>query len=192
MPLKTEPAGYVEIASQVIEECGASLNKINPENTSKLIDHLCSGKKVFLTGVGRVLIAEKYIAKRFAHLGIDVHIVGDIAEPRANAGDILIAASGSGESIIPVTIAKKAKNMGLTVIWIGSNTGSTLAKLCDIRVRIPVLTKLNLPGEMTSAQPMTTLFEQTLFLYGDILAMMVMDKKDIDRESLWNIHANLE
>jgi len=39
---------------------------------------------------------------------------------------------------------------------------------------------------------MTTLFEQSLLLLGDILAKMVIERRQIDMKGLWRCHANLE
>ena len=59
-------------------------------------------------------------------------------------------------------------------------------------IRIPVRTRLNLENEMESKQPMTSLFEQTLMILGDVLAMMIIEKQNIELEDLWIYHANLE
>lgn len=94
--------------------------------------------------------------------------------------------------MFPVAIAQKAKKIGTKVAWIGSNQESTIAKLADYKVRIPVQSKLNKPDELHSQQPMTSLFEQTLLLYGDSLAMEIMERKGLQFENLWKYHANLE
>ena len=39
---------------------------------------------------------------------------------------------------------------------------------------------------------MTSLFEQSLLLYGDSLARVIIDKKQLDIKTLWQFHANLE
>jgi 6-phospho-3-hexuloisomerase len=59
-------------------------------------------------------------------------------------------------------------------------------------VRIPVQTKLYLNDEIISKQPMSSFFEQSLLLFGDVVAGMIVDKKDIELKKLWNFHANLE
>ena len=64
--------------------------------------------------------------------------------------------------------------------------------IADYMVRIPVRTKLYLEDEMESCQPMTSLFEQSLLLVGDILAKMVIVEKGIELKALWQFHANLE
>ena len=77
--------------------------------------------------------------KRIEALGCSI---GEITEPAITSKDILIVGSGSGESLIPVVIAKKAAELGARIVYIGSNTESTVAKLAALTVRIPVRTKL--------------------------------------------------
>ena len=52
--------------------------------------------------------------------------------------------------------------------------------------------KLALPDEVPSAQIMSSLFEQSLLLYGDIVALAYSRKKGLDLHALWRRHANLE
>ena len=59
-------------------------------------------------------------------------------------------------------------------------------------VRIPVRTKYYLEDEIDSEQPMTSLFEQTLLLLGDVIAKMMIDRRKLDMKALWQYHANLE
>jgi len=68
----------------------------------------------------------------------------------------------------------------------------SMGEFTDLFIRIPVQTKLNLPGEIPSIQPMTSLFEQSLLILGDTIALMIVEEKKIDMHSLWQLHANLE
>ena len=67
-----------------------------------------------------------------------------------------------------------------------------MKELCEFMVRIPVRTKNYLEDEIDSTQPMTTLFEQSLLLFGDVVAKMIIDERQIDMKALWKYHANLE
>lgn len=183
---------YKKSAALVIEECQTALGKIDEEKTQKFIELVTSAEKVFFIGVGRVMLELDAMAKRFNHLGIETHIVGDINEPAMTDKDVLIVGSGSGESLIPVAIAKKAKSLGGKIIHIGSNPNSTLAPITDLMIRIPVQTKLYLEDEIKSNQPMSSLFEQTLLLWGDAVAAMIVHQKNIELKNLWQYHANLE
>lgn len=78
------------------------------------------------------------------------------------------------------------------VIMIGSNKESSLAQIADFMVRVPTNTKMKFPDEIPSHQIMTSLFEQFLLLYGDIIAKIIVERNNIDMNSLWEYHANLE
>ncbi|WP_066685537.1 6-phospho-3-hexuloisomerase [Christensenella intestinihominis] len=183
---------YTSVQKQIVDECSFALSKIDESDTEKLVDAIVTAKKVFFVGVGRVLLSLQAICKRFNHIGIESYFVGEINEPAITPDDLLIVASGSGESAIPVVISEKANKMGVRIGLIGSNPDSTLSHLADMFIRIPVQTKLALPDELHSVQPMTSLFEQCVLLYGDALAKMIIDRKKLDMKLLWKHHANLE
>jgi len=187
-----EESKYLEVRKLVLCELETSLGSISEEKIEQLIDLVLNSRKVFFVGVGRVLLSLEAIAKRWAHLGIDTHIVGEITEPAITADDVLIVGSGSGTTLFPAGIAKKAHTIGAKIIHIGSNPNSELKDIVALMVRIPVRTKNYLDDEIDSEQPMTSLFEQTLLLLGDIVAKMIIDRKHLDMNSLWQYHANLE
>ncbi len=56
----------------------------------------------------------------------------------------------------------------------------------------PVPTKLALPEELGSEQIVSSLFEQTLLLLGDAMALMIVDRRQLDLHDPWRHHANLE
>lgn len=183
---------YVQDSSLVLNELQRTLNSIDSESLERLVDVILSSQKVFFVGVGRVLLSLQAITKRFAHIGINCHYVGEITEPAITDKDVLIVASGSGESLVPLNIARKAKKLGAKVVHIGSNPNSSMKEHSDFMVRIPVRTKLALENEIDSEQPMTSLFEQTLLILGDIIAKIIIEKKGLNINSLWEYHANLE
>lgn len=183
---------YQEVSKDIINELGNTLGNTNKEEVELLIAQIQKAEKVFFVGVGRVLLSLKAIAKRLAHLGIKTYIVGQITEPAITEKDLLIVGSGSGETAFPLIIAKKAKQFNATVAHIGANSQSSMRAYADFFIKIPVSTKLQLPGEIPSVQPMTSLFEQSLLLLGDTIALMMIKEKDIDMHALWKYHANLE
>ena len=78
------------------------------------------------------------------------------------------------------------------MIHIGSNPNSSLREVADLFVRIPVESRAKELDEIHSEQPMTSLFEQSLLLFGDATAMMLIRDRGIELEKLWEFHANLE
>lgn len=183
---------YSQTAGLVVAELKTALDSIDPESVEKLIGLVLGARKVFFVGVGRVMLSLQATAKRWAHLGIDTHLVGEITEPAITPDDVLIVGSGSGTTLLPAGIAQKAHQIGAKVVHIGSNPNSPLKDIVCLTVRIPVRTKYYLEDEIDSRQPMTSLFEQTLLLLGDVVAKMIIDRKELDMKGLWQYHANLE
>ena len=44
----------------------------------------------------------------------------------------------------------------------------------------------------TSIQPMSTLFDQVLHIYGDVVSTQIIEKLKLNKINLWKNHANLE
>lgn len=183
---------YSQTADLVLDELRTALGRVDTEQVERLITLVEQADQVFFVGVGRVMLSLEAIAKRWAHLGIPAHIVGEITEPAITDRDLLIVGSGSGTTLFPAAIAQKAHSIGAKVAHIGSNPASPLRDISECMVRIPVRTKNYLDDEMDSRQPMTSLFEQSLLLLGDVIAMMMIEKKGLELRELWRYHANLE
>ena len=177
----------------VLKEIEDALEAADTAAIERLAGDISNAENVFFIGVGRVMMSLEAFAKRLSHLGIHTHCVGSVTEPAITDRDILIVGSGSGESIVPVVIARKAREVGVKrIIHIGSNPKGAISAYADYMVRIPVQTRLYLPDEIPSEQIMTSLFEQTLLILGDEISKMIVDTKGIDLKELWQYHANLE
>ena len=183
---------YERARSVLTGEINLALNSVDGAQVEKLAGMICTAERVFVVGVGRVLLMLQAMVKRLNHLGIEATYVGAIDEPAITQRDLLIVGSGSGESLFPAAISRKAKKYGARIVHIGSNPRSTVGEVADLFVRIPCRTKLNLEDEIDSSQPMSSLFEQCLLILGDILACMIIESRGLDLKLLWRRHANLE
>lgn len=184
---------YETASEDVLAELKKPMESIDPASLERLVDEVLKADQVIFVGVGRVMLALQCICKRFAHLGIRAHCVGEINEPAIKKDDLLIVGSGSGGSLFPLGIARKARaSVDCTIVHIGSNPNSEMKDIADFMVRIPVRTKNYLEDEIDSCQPMTSLFEQSVLLLGDVLAKMIIEQRHLDMRSLWQYHANLE
>ena len=183
---------FASIKQKAIEELGEVLGDINEESVGKFIGMITGANKVFVTGVGRTMLMLQAFAKRLNHLKIKAYVVGETSTPPIEKGDLLIAASGSGETATTVSISKLARENGAKVALITAREESTLSKLADIYIKIPCPTKLKLEGEYKSVQLMATLFEQSLLIFFDCVALMIKRQTGVSDEEMWKLHANLE
>jgi 6-phospho-3-hexuloisomerase len=130
---------------------------------------------------------------RLAHLGRPVQVVGDVTTRGIGAGDALLVASGSGETRGILAMARSAVENGAEVGVITIFPDSSLARLAACVVVIPAPTpKSQRENLETSIQPMGSLFEQTLLVTLDVMAMMLMQKLGQTSELMFSLHANLE
>ncbi len=184
---------YMKNKNLVLNELTQVLNSIDEKEVDQLVDMILSSEKVFVVGVGRVMLMLQALEKRLNHLGVEAYHVGEINEPAITEKDLLIAGSGSGESVFPLSIIRIAKKYKAKTVHIGVNANSSMKNYEDLFLRIPCSTKLNLPDEIKSEQIMSSLFEQSVLLLSDIIALKIVERKNItNMQSLWRRHANLE
>jgi len=181
---------YYDDSQSVIEELKKLLEKVSVEEIDIYAKALLEARSVFFVGVGRVRLALEAAVKRLTHLGIDCHMVGDLNEPPITKDDLLVVGSGSGESVIPLEITKKAKKYEAKIIHLTSNPNSSIAQLADVIVQFESPSKSS--QKFTSIQPMTTIFEQGLLIFHDVLALRLMEEKNLTMTDLKKRHANLE
>ena len=175
--------------SKILSELTEVNNQLNTSDIYKLIDLIDISNHIYLTGAGRSGLMIRSFANRLLHLGYNISVVGEISSPHTHPGDLLLISSGSGETKSLISQAEIAKQNGLKVALITTSSISSLAKLADIVLLIPVQSKYT-NGE--TIQPMGTLFEQyTLILY-DSIVLNIMGLKNQTNETMKARHANLE
>lgn len=183
---------YSQLGEIIINEIASVINKVDPAEVDTLVDEILAAKKVFFIAVGRVFLSLQCMAKRLAHLGINCEIIGSITERAITDKDLLIVASGSGESAVPKAIAEKAKKLNARIGIITSAKESSIKSISDFAVHLHCPTKTNPEEGVKSVQSMSTLFDQSLHIFGDIVSMIIQNRKSLSKEELWKYHANLE
>jgi 6-phospho-3-hexuloisomerase len=130
-------------------------------------------------------------AMRLMHLGLVVHVAGEVTTPAIGPGDLLLVASGSGTTAGPVHAAEVAVKAGAQVLALTASPGSNLATLAQGVVVIPAAAKQNRRGAI-SEQYAGALFEQSTLLIMDAMFQAMWRESGASAEELWKRHANLE
>ncbi|MCM3576287.1 6-phospho-3-hexuloisomerase [Mesobacillus sp. AQ2] len=178
--------------AKILKELIRTTDLISNEEAEKLVNGILEAKKVFIAGAGRSGFMAKSFAMRMMHMGIDAYVPGETVTPNFEEGDLIIFASGSGETKSLVSMAEKAKSLGGTVAALTIFPDSTIGKLADMTVKLPGSPKDQSEGDYKTIQPMGSLFEQTLLLFCDALILRFMEKKGLDSNKMYGRHANLE
>lgn len=184
-----EPTQYF---AKILEELQVAVTTISDQNANQLVERITTANKVFVTGAGRSGLMGKAFAMRMMHMGIDAYVVGETVTANLEKGDLLIIGSGSGETKSLIPIVEKAKSLGGDVAVITLSSESTIAKLADLTIILPGSPKDHSGNSSKTIQPMGSLFEQTLLLFYDSLILSYMENKQLDSQTMYGKHANLE
>lgn len=165
--------------------------KLDLAAAGAIIPLIQQARRVFVVGAGRTGLALRAAAMRLMHLGLTVHVVGETTTPAIQAGDLLLAGSGSGTTSTIVKAAEKAQAAGAQVVAISTTTDSPLAALATLVVVLPAAQKQDHGGTI-SQQYAGSLFEQAVLLLTDAIFQTLWALDGTPAEELWKRHANLE
>lgn len=189
----TEPGNATIDPIRVIAaEVTNVLERVDRPAVERSLELIMSAPRIFVVGEGRSGFMAKALAMRLLHLGQTVYVVGETCTPPVCSGDLLIAISGSGTSETPVRVAQKAGRQSATVLVLTTDPQSPLAELSDLLVHVPAATKHRRAGESPSVQPLSSLFDQSLLIVCDAIALQIAQRRQIDNNRAREAHANTE
>jgi 6-phospho-3-hexuloisomerase len=178
--------------TEIVKELKQTADVIHDDEVEKLANLILRSKKVFVAGAGRSGLMVKAFAMRLMQMGMDAYVVGETVTPNLEKEDLLIIGSGSGETKSLVPVAEKAKSLGGSVAVITIFPESTIGKISDVAVKLPGASKDQANSSYKTIQPMGALYEQTLLLYCDAVILKMMQKQELDTNTMFGRHANLE
>lgn len=190
MPHATVAHSLGMIADE-LQDVVSALHESDPAPIESALALLSEADRAFVHGAGRSGLALRSTAMRLMHLGLEVHVVGEVTTPAIRRGDLLLVASGSGTTGGIVQAARTAADVGARVLAVSTTDSSPLSEIADTTVVIPAATKTDRSGT-ASAQYAGSLFEQSVALVGDALFHTLWQRSGHSADDLWPRHANLE
>ena len=176
----------------ILGEIGTVLQQIDESQVKQFITEIRSANTIVSTGAGRVGMAVRGFTMRLGHLGLSAHMVGDSTVPSVGSGDLLMVASGSGETQTIVDLVTIAKKNGCRIALVTGNPASRMGQMADAIVHLSAPSKTKSIDGFISRQPMTTLNEQCLGLLFDAMVLSIMEQMHETHDTMWGRHSNLE
>jgi len=176
----------------ILDEIKRVLIQLNQNEINDLIENIISSKIIVTIGAGRVGMAIKGFAMRLGHLGFNCYNLGDTTLPAIGKGDLLIVASGSGETQTIYDLVKIAKKNGAEIFLVTGNPNSRMGIVANKTLNIKAPSKTKSIEGFESIQPMTTLNEQSLGIMFDAIVLEIMSKIGETHDTMWARHSNLE
>jgi len=138
-----ETESYSLNLALILGELKQSLAAVSESEIETAQRKILAAKRVFVTGAGRSGLALRMAAMRLMHLGLDVHVAGEVTAPAIASGDLLLVASGSGTTAGAVHAAEVARKVGAEVLALTAARESKLAQLAQSLIVIPAALCLN-------------------------------------------------
>ena len=180
---------FYKSLEEIINHLKKVYSEVSEEAISELVRLISEHKRVFVYGAGRSGFVGRCFAQRLMHLGIESYFIGDTTVPSMKPGDIFVVISGSGETVTPVSLARKAKKVGGRIVAVTAHPESTLGKIADLVVKVPGKTKL---VEKESYAPFTSLFDVAVLSVLDSVASELMGVLGVTEKDILERHANVE
>lgn len=183
-----------DVIEQVLSEITACVRQVRAESlvqAGKLIE---SASRIFVAGAGRSGLCMRAFGMRLMHLGKNVYVVGETTTPSIAAADLLIVGSGSGRTASLLSMAGQAQRSEARILLFTTDAASPLADMADHRIviRAPSYRAYEGSHDLTSVQPLGTLFEQSMFILCDSLILALMQRTGVSAVEMFERHANLE
>ena len=182
----------MEKVKKILDEIGTVLGGVDELQVEKLTDEIIKADKIVTVGAGRVGMAIRGFAMRLGHLGKEAWMIGDATVPGIGEGDLLVVASGSGETQTIFDLVEIAKKNKARIALVTGNPESRMGRLADVIVQIKAPSKTKAVEGFSSIQPMTTLNEQCLGIFFDAVVLLLMEKIGETHDTMWARHSNLE
>lgn len=183
---------FQELSSGAVKELAAVFGRMDDGSVRPLLEEIKRAKRIFLLSAGREGLATRAFTMRLMHLGREAHWIWDDTTPAIGPGDLLICASGSADTGHELYICGEAKKNGGRVALVTASDGGRIGELCDLRAKVPAAAYKAEGDFVPTAQMMGNLFEQALFIYYDVLVMMLREETGVTLEEMEKRHRNVE
>ena len=168
----------------LIARIDAVMAKVDWSSFVELARMLPRARRTFVTGAGRSGLVARSFGMRLMHAGLPAFIPGETITPAAGEGDLLVAISCTGQTGFTAYIARRARQLGGSVVVLTADADSPLAHDADKVVIIPA----DAPDIVVRA----AVFEHASSLCLDAVFNVLAERLRLDLNEYRQRHANLE
>jgi 6-phospho-3-hexuloisomerase len=180
------------LATRALGDLAKVFARLKPGDEAAFVDAIVAAKRIAIYGAGREGLQMDGFAMRLFHLGLDVHLVGDMTTPPVGRGDLLIVSSGPGASNIGDALIGVAREAGAKIAVVTAQPDGRTPKRADVVFAIPAQTMADDRGGEVSVLPMGSLFETAQMVLFEIIVLALRDRLGEGAETMRARHTNLE
>jgi 6-phospho-3-hexuloisomerase len=183
---------FAGLAIRALSDLSKVFERLAPGAEDAFIDAIVAAKRIAIYGAGREGLQMDGFAMRLAHMGRDVHLVGDMTTPPIGVGDLLIVSSGPGASNVGDALIRVARDAGAKVAVVTAQPQGRTPASADVLFHIPAQTMANDQGAGLSVLPMGSLFETAQMILFELVILKLRERLGETAETMRARHTNLE
>ncbi len=146
--------------ARALGELSTVFERIDDAAVDAAVAVIADARRIALFGLGREGLQIRGLCMRLFHLGLDVHMVGDMTTPPIGPGDLLIVTVGPGDLATVEALMGIAKRAGAKTLVVTAQAGGGAARRADHVLVIPAQTMADDQAPTgLSVLPMGSLFE---------------------------------
>lgn len=196
-PHRTDPPAMTDslstLARGALAELGGLFAALPDDAADGLIAAVAGARRIAVYGCGREGLQVKGFAMRLFHLGLDVHVVGDMTVPPLGPGDLLLVSTGPGSLPTADALVAVARRAGAKVAAVTARPEGSTAARADVVTVLAAQTMADDQGEARrSVLPMGSLFEMGQMLLFELVVLRLRERLGETAGTMRERHTNLE
>ena len=177
----------IEVEIEGLQQLRGELGSEFETVAGMCLDTVNKGGKLILTGIGKSGHIAQKIAATLSSVGSPAVFLHPVEALHGDLGimqkfDLMLAVSYSGETEELTGVIAPAKRLGVKVVAITGHAESSLARLCDCTLPMPV------PREACPFNMAPTASTTALLALGDALAMVMLQERGFTKENYGRLH----
>lgn len=175
-----------ELLDQYVGAISHAVGSVPEATLARVAHEILGARKIVTAGRGRSGMVAAAFCRRLGQMGLAAWGLDDTTVPRLGAGDLLVAATGSGTTPTVLSLMDTARSGGARVVVV-TRGPSLIEALADVVVALDV--------SVSSGQsrfPLGTLFEASLLGFLDLVVVELITALGATESDLGARHTNLE
>jgi len=179
-------------AVPALEELRQAAGRIDDAALDVVADEILAAGRVACSANGREMLMLRAFAMRLMHLGLDVHVVGDVTAKPIGPGDLLLVVCGPGKLATADAMLVLGKAAGARTVVITAQPDGETSRRADEVIHLPAQTMADDQTGSPSVLPMGTLFEWLELVFFDAVAIRLRERTGQTLNEIRARHTNLE
>ena len=184
--------GVKDSFTRTVAELGHVAEHIDEHQVEAFMAAIERAPRIFLIGAGREGLATRAFAMRLTHLGKPTHWIWDDTTPGIAKGDLLLVTSGGGSIGHIDYVFDRAAEAGAEIAVVTGDPNGVTPKKAKMVLFLPASVYKGKAEVVASQQPMGNLFEQSLFILFDQIAIALAARMRISKAEMEARHRNVE